>query len=53
MTREELIREYIRAQQLLTFEEWYKINENAFTIGKNEENPKKMYEEYIAEFLGE
>jgi hypothetical protein len=53
MTREEKIQAYIKGQQLLTFEQWYEINQYAFTLGKNKNDPRKMYEEYVAEVLGE
>ena len=53
MTREEKIERLIKGQQLLTFEQWYEINQWAFIFGKNKNDPKKLYEEYVAEVLGE
>ena len=53
MTREEKIVKMIRAQQLLTFEEWFELNKICFTLAKNANDPRKMYEEYVAEQLGE
>ena len=53
MTREEKIQQLIKGQQLLTYEEWYKLNQFAFECAKNSLNPKVLYEEYVAEVLGE
>lgn len=53
MTREEKIVKMIRAQQLLTFEEWYELNQYCFSLLKNTHEPRKLYEEYVAEQLGE
>lgn len=53
MTREEKIQQLIKAEQMVTFEEWYEMNQYAFTLGRNKNDPKKMYEEYVAEVLGE
>lgn len=52
MTKQQQIDAYIKAKQLLTFDEWYALNETAFTLGKNKNNPKELYEEYVAEVLG-
>jgi hypothetical protein len=51
MTRQEKIDKLIRAQQLVTFEEWYAVNEIAYTYGKNGRNPQKDYEDYVEETL--
>ena len=53
MTREERIERLIKAQQLYTFEEWYEMNKNAFEVMKNSLSPVRLYEEYVAEVLGE
>ena len=53
MTREEKIAKMIQAQQLLTFEEWYELNQYCFSLLKNTHEPRKLYEEYVAEVLGE
>ena len=53
MTREEKIERLIKGQQLLTFEQWYEINQWTFIFGKNKNDPKRLYEEYVAEVLGE
>ena len=53
MTREEKITKMIQAQQLLTFEEWFELNKYCFILAKNANDPRKMYEEYVAEHLGE
>ena len=52
MTREEKIAIYIKAQMLLTFEEWYKINELAFIVS-NKRTPKDLYDEYVIDTIGE
>lgn len=39
----------IRAQQLLTFEEWYAANKTAYTLPTNTRNPYADYEEYARE----
>ena len=52
MTREEKIASYIKAKVLLTFEEWYKINELAFIVS-NKRTPKDLYDEYVTEIIGE
>ena len=53
MTREEKIEQLIKAEQMVTFEEWYEINQYAFIFGKNKNDPRKLYEEYVADVLGE
>ena len=53
MTREEKIQQLIKGQQLLTYEEWYRLNQFALEYTRNSINPKEMYEEYVAEVLGE
>ena len=53
MTREEKIEQLIKAEQMVTFEEWYEINQYAFIFSKNKNDPRKLYEEYVAEMLGE
>ena len=52
MTREEKIARYIENKVLLTFEEWYKINELAFIVS-NKRTPEDLYEEYVNEVIGE
>ena len=47
ITKEKLI----ECGQLLTYEEWYKINEIVFTTTKNSFNPKALYDEYVEEIL--
>ena len=53
MTREERIEQAIKGQQLLTYEEWYALNKNAFELLRNTLSPKVLYEEYVKEVLGE
>ena len=53
MTREEKIEKLIKGQQLLTFEEWYELNRFALEYTRNSINPRELYEEYVAEVLGE
>ena len=53
MTREEKIQRAIAGGQLVTFEEWYKLNRDAFELLKNANKPEELYEEYVAEVLGE
>jgi hypothetical protein len=53
MSREEKILAYIKAKQLLSFEEWYALNETCFKYGMNKNDPKRLYEEYVNEVLGE
>lgn len=53
MTREEKINLYIRAEQLLDFEHWYELNRVNFELLENSRKPEEVYEEYVAEVLGE
>ena len=53
MTREEKIERAIKGQQLLTYDEWYQLNKNAFELIHNSLSPQKVYEEYVNEVLGE
>ena len=53
MTREEKIQRLTEAKQILTFEEWYKVNQDAFILGKVKKDPKQIYDEYVTEILGE
>ena len=53
MTREERIQRLINSQQLCTFEEWYEMNKTAFEMLRNSHDPKRLYEEYVREVLGE
>jgi hypothetical protein len=53
MSREEKIVAYIKAGQLLSFEEWYALNESCFKYGMNKNDPARIYEEYVNEVLGE
>lgn len=53
MTREEKIERLIAGGQLLTFEAWYEFNRVAFEYIKNKNKPRDLYEEYVAEVLGE
>lgn len=53
MTREEKIARLIAGGQLPTFEEWYELNRVAFEYTKNKNKPRDLYEEYVAEVLGE
>ena len=53
MTREEKIAKMIQAQQLLTYEEWFELNKICFVLAKNAHEPRRLYEEYVAEQLGE
>jgi hypothetical protein len=39
----------IRAQQLVTFEEWYSANKTAYALSTNTRNPYTDYEEYVRE----
>ena len=47
ITKEKLI----QCGQLLTYEEWYKLNETAFIATKTQMNPKELYNEYVEETL--
>ena len=53
MTREEKIQRAVAGGQLITFEEWYELNREAFELLKNTNKPEDLYEEYVAEVLGE
>ena len=53
MTREEKINLFIRAEQLLDFERWYELNRDAFELLGSSRKPEEVYEEYVAEVLGE
>lgn len=47
ITKEKLV----ECGQLLTYEEWYRINEIVFTTTNNSFNPKELYDEYVEEIL--
>ena len=43
--------ELIKAQQLLTYEEWYELNKVVFTATKTHHNPEELYNEYVEEII--
>jgi hypothetical protein len=43
--------ELIKAQQLLTYEEWYELNKVVFTTTKTHHNPEELYNEYVEEII--
>lgn len=38
---------------ILTFEQWYELVKDMFELVKNSYNPRDLYDEYVAEMLGE
>ena len=41
----------IKSGQLLTFEDWFKLNELVFTTAEVNRSPQEFYEEYREEIL--
>jgi hypothetical protein len=47
---EELKNELLRKKIIITYEEWYALNELAFMVS-NKCNPKDLYAEYVEEIV--
>ena len=52
MQHEETLREeLIRKKIILTYKEWYKMNQDAFELVSNRLDPYDTYEEYVDEIV--
>ena len=49
---EELKNELLRKKIIMTYEEWYALNELAFIL-PNKYNPKDLYAEYVEEIVND